>query len=71
MAYGERLLGARPLDFVDIQTRAGGVRGVAFILPWTPSLERRGQHRVYVATCCRQTQKSSSRRAGPFLFGLS
>ncbi|MDV6375022.1 HSP90 family protein [Deinococcus arenicola] len=48
MAYGTQLLGQPPLDFVDINTAAGGVRGVAFILPWTPTLERRGQHRVYV-----------------------
>lgn len=48
LAYGEGLLGAEPLDFVDIKTEAGQVRGVAFILPWTPTLERRGQHRVYV-----------------------
>ncbi|OLV19713.1 Chaperone protein HtpG [Deinococcus marmoris] len=48
MAYGAELLGVPPLDFVDIDTGAGQVRGVAFILPWTPTLERRGQHRVYV-----------------------
>lgn len=48
MAYGEELLGVRPLDFVDIKTRAGDVRGVAFVLPWTPTLEARGHHRVYV-----------------------
>ncbi|MFC6593012.1 HSP90 family protein [Deinococcus lacus] len=48
LAYGAQLLGAPPLDFVDIKTGAGQVQGVAFILPWTPTLERRGQHRVYV-----------------------
>lgn len=48
LEYGTELLGAEPLDFVDIKTEAGDVRGVAFILPWTPTLERRGQHRVYV-----------------------
>lgn len=48
LAYGTELLGVPPLDFVDIKTEAGAVQGVAFILPWTPTLERRGQHRVYV-----------------------
>ncbi|WP_168733518.1 HSP90 family protein [Deinococcus sp. Arct2-2] len=48
LAYGAHLLELPPLDFVDIKTESGQVRGVAFILPWTPTLERRGQHRVYV-----------------------
>ncbi|MBX8464832.1 HSP90 family protein [Deinococcus sp. RIT780] len=48
LAYGEALLNAPPLDFVDVNTHAGAVRGVAFILPWTPSLDARGHHRVYV-----------------------
>lgn len=48
MDYGERLLGVKPLDFVDIKTTAGAVQGVAFVLPWTPTLEARGHHRVYV-----------------------
>ncbi|WP_168734862.1 HSP90 family protein [Deinococcus sp. KSM4-11] len=48
LAYGEALLGTPPLAFVDIHTEAGDVRGVAFVLPWTPTLEARGQHRVYV-----------------------
>ena len=42
------MLNAPPLDFVDVNTHAGAVRGVAFILPWTPSLDARGHHRVYV-----------------------
>lgn len=48
LAYGETLLGVRPLEFVDVATEAGGVQGVAFVLPWTPTLDARGQHRVYV-----------------------
>lgn len=48
LSYGTELLGTEPLDFVDIHTQAGEVRGVAFILPWTPTLERRGQHQVYL-----------------------
>ncbi|WP_309570159.1 HSP90 family protein, partial [Deinococcus sp.] len=48
LEYGEALLGTAPLDFVDIHTEAGDVRGVAFVLPWTPTLEVRGHHRVYV-----------------------
>lgn len=48
LTYGAALLEVPPLDFVDLHTGAGQVRGVAFILPWTPTLERRGQHRVYV-----------------------
>lgn len=48
LSYGEALLGVLPLDFVDVKTEAGDVQGVAFVLPWTPTLDARGQHRVYV-----------------------
>ena len=48
MAYGEALLGVLPLDFVDLKTEAGKVQGVAFVLPWTPTLEARGHHRIYL-----------------------
>jgi molecular chaperone HtpG len=47
-AFGREVLGADPFDVVPIRTDAGEIEGVAFVLPWTPHLGARGQHRVYV-----------------------
>jgi molecular chaperone HtpG len=48
LAFGREVLGMEPFDAVPIQTSAGQIEGVAFVLPWTPNLGARGQHRVYV-----------------------
>lgn len=48
LAYGEELLGSAPVDAVELRADSGGVHGVAFVLPWTPSLAARGKHRVYL-----------------------
>ncbi|WP_052351560.1 HSP90 family protein, partial [Deinococcus pimensis] len=45
---GADLLGVDPFDAVVIRTAAGDVRGVAYVLPWTPTLAVRGRHRVYL-----------------------
>jgi molecular chaperone HtpG len=47
-AFGTRLLGVEPFDAFPIQTEAGSISGLAFVLPWTPSLGARGRHQVYV-----------------------
>ena len=45
LALGERVLGARPLDVVDLADPAAGVRGQAFVLPHATAT--RGAHRLY------------------------
>ena len=45
LALGERVLGARPLDVVDLADPAAGVRGQAFVLPHATAA--RGAHRLY------------------------
>jgi molecular chaperone HtpG len=45
LALGERVLGARPLDVVDLADTAAGVRGQAFVLPHATAA--RGAHRLY------------------------
>jgi molecular chaperone HtpG len=47
-AFGTQLLGVEPFDVFPVQTTAGGITGLAFVLPWTPSLGARGRHQVYV-----------------------
>ena len=45
LALGERVLGARPLDVVDLADPAAGVRGQAYVLPHATAT--RGAHRLY------------------------
>ena len=45
LALGERVLGARPIDVVDLADPAAGVRGQAFVLPHPTAA--RGAHRLY------------------------
>ena len=45
LALGERVVGARPLDVVDLSDPAAGVRGQAFVLPHPTAA--RGTHRLY------------------------
>jgi molecular chaperone HtpG len=47
-AFGTQLLGVEPFAAFPVQTTAGGISGLAFVLPWTPSLGARGRHQVYV-----------------------
>ncbi len=46
--YGQGILGARPFDILDLYSEAGGINGLAFILPWTPSLATKPKHKVYL-----------------------
>ena len=48
MAFGAGVLGREPLDVIDIRTQAGGIDGVAIVLPWTPSLASQPKHIVYL-----------------------
>jgi molecular chaperone HtpG len=45
LALGERVVGARPLDVVDLSDPVSGVRGLAFVLPHPTAA--RGGHRLY------------------------
>ena len=45
LALGERVIGARPLDVVDLSDPVSGVRGQAFVLPHPTAA--RGGHRLY------------------------
>lgn len=46
--YGQERLGTRPFDVIDINTEAGKLDGVAFVLPWTPNLASKPNHRLYI-----------------------
>jgi molecular chaperone HtpG len=47
-AYGEELLGFRPLDVIDLEVPLVGVRGAAFVLPQAASPVDGSRHRVYL-----------------------
>lgn len=46
--YGSRVFEATFFDVIPLQSKAGDVEGVAFVLPYSPSPAARGQHRVYL-----------------------
>ncbi|HUB26110.1 MAG TPA: HSP90 family protein, partial [Tepidisphaeraceae bacterium] len=46
--YGRRIFGADFLDVIPLQSTAGDVEGLAFVLPYSPSPAARNQHRVYL-----------------------
>ncbi|MBP2411849.1 molecular chaperone HtpG [Arthrobacter stackebrandtii] len=48
MELGTALLGARPLDAVELSSPATGTRGTAFILPFAPPPSARAAHAVHV-----------------------
>ena len=48
LAYGAALLGAPPLDAIPLEVAATGTRGVAFVLPRSPSPGARQATRVYL-----------------------
>ncbi|MFV2085099.1 HSP90 family protein [Micromonospora sp. LOL_021] len=45
--YGATLLGARPMDVIDLRVPEAGLVGVGFVLP-SPSTVGQGGHRVYL-----------------------
>jgi molecular chaperone HtpG len=48
IAYGQEVFGGRFLDAIEVNDPDAGVEGIALVLPETPSLSRRGGHRVYL-----------------------
>jgi molecular chaperone HtpG len=47
LEYGQRLLGSRPMDVIDLAVPEAGLRGVGFVLA-SASAVGRGGHRVYL-----------------------
>lgn len=47
-ALGDELLGATPLDIVELNVPMTGTRGVAFVLPYAPPPGSRQHHMVYL-----------------------
>jgi len=48
LAYGEQLLGFRPLDVIELAVPLVGVRGVGFVLPRAANPADGSRHRVYL-----------------------
>lgn len=48
LEYGRRTFDADFFDVIPLQSTAGGVEGLAFVLPYSPSPAARAQHRVYL-----------------------
>ncbi len=48
LEYGRELFESDFLDAIPLQTRMGGVDGVAFVLPYSSSLASKRTHRVYL-----------------------
>lgn len=48
LAYAKDRLGMEPLDCFPLKTQAGGVSGVAFVLPYSTQANSRQWHRVYL-----------------------
>jgi molecular chaperone HtpG len=46
--FGEAALGATFMDAIPLKTQAGGIDGVAFVLPHPANLNSRRAHRVYL-----------------------
>jgi molecular chaperone HtpG len=48
LAYGRELFGVEHVDVIPLRSEAGGVDGVAYVLPFTPHFGTRQRHRVYL-----------------------
>jgi molecular chaperone HtpG len=48
LAYGEQLLGFRPLDVIELEVPLVGVRGAGFVLPGAANPADGSRHRVYL-----------------------
>lgn len=48
LEYGRTTFGMEFFDYVPLRSSAGDVSGVAFVLPFSPSLAMRKTHRVYL-----------------------
>jgi molecular chaperone HtpG len=48
MQYGVEMFKLDFFDYVSLASEAGGVRGIAYVLPYSPSLASKKTHRVYL-----------------------
>ncbi|MFC4224214.1 HSP90 family protein [Lysinibacter cavernae] len=48
LALGEKLLGQRPFDAIEVVVPSTGTRGTAFVLPFSPRPGSRQSHRAYL-----------------------
>ena len=48
LAYGEKLLGFRPLDVIELEVPLVGVKGAGFVLPQAANPADGSRHRVYL-----------------------
>jgi len=48
MAYGKQVFETDFFDCVPLESAAGDVHGVAFVLPYSPSPAAKGRHRIYL-----------------------
>jgi molecular chaperone HtpG len=48
MLYGQRMFQMEFFDYVPLKSEIGDVRGVAYVLPFSPSLAMKKTHRVYL-----------------------
>ncbi|GAA3583358.1 HSP90 family protein [Klugiella xanthotipulae] len=48
MAFGEKILGRRPFDAIEIVVPGTGTRGTAFVLPYSPRPGGRQAHQAYL-----------------------
>jgi len=48
MQYGKNLFEMDFFDYVPLHSEAGDVRGIAYVLPYSPSLAMKKTHRVYL-----------------------
>lgn len=48
MEFGQQFFGSKFFDYIPLNTMVGGVRGAAFILPYSPSPAAKMTHRVYL-----------------------
>lgn len=48
LSYGQRMFGMEFFDYVPLHSEVGAVQGVAYVLPFSPSLAMKKTHRVYL-----------------------
>jgi molecular chaperone HtpG len=48
LAYGREVFDTEFVDCIPLRSEAGGVEGVAFVLPFSPHFHARQKHRVYL-----------------------
>lgn len=48
LAYLERETYSKPMDIIPLQSTLGGIEGIAYILPYSVSLQEEKKHKVYL-----------------------